>query len=123
MYANSALALTGTGMSVAATAVLPGDPAAAEATASTVSTVSAAAEGSAAAAGQAASLAVDVARTMLMITGAGFGIFLLIMTSLLAAGAVLRGVDARRRRGAVAPATVAATVTAAPRPTAAQVTR
>ncbi|GII06174.1 hypothetical protein [Planobispora takensis] len=116
MYANSALALTGAGMSVAATAVLPGDPAAAEtavSTMSTASTVSAAAEGSAAVAGEAASLAVDVARTMLMITGAGFGIFLLIMTSLLAVGAVLRGVDAGRRRGAAA----------APRPSAAQVTR
>ncbi|MBG0818506.1 hypothetical protein [Planomonospora sp. ID82291] len=79
MYANGALALTGAGMGVAGTVALPplhADSSAADA---------------------ALSPAVDVARTLLMITGAGFGLFLLVMAVLLAAGAVLRGVDAARR--------------------------
>ncbi|GAA3448030.1 hypothetical protein [Planomonospora venezuelensis] len=96
MYANSALALTGTGMSVGASAVLP--------SASELS-----ASGTAAA--DLTATAVDAARVLLMATGAGFGLFLLAMTVLLAAGAVLRGADAvsgrsapRGRRAGLGPA-------------------
>ncbi|GGK96494.1 hypothetical protein Ppa06_65640 [Planomonospora parontospora subsp. parontospora] len=82
MYANSALALTGAGMSVAGSVALPPLHSGSSADA-------------------ALSPAADVARTLLMITGAGFGLFLLAMAVLLAAGAVLRGVDAARRRRAL----------------------
>ncbi|GAT71166.1 hypothetical protein HS048_35940 [Planomonospora sp. ID91781] len=83
MYANSALALTGAGMSVAGSVALPP------------------LHSGSSAADAAMAPAADVARTLLMITGAGFGLFLLAMALLLAAGAVLRGVDAARRRRAL----------------------
>ncbi|MBG0833292.1 hypothetical protein HS041_36945 [Planomonospora sp. ID67723] len=82
MYANSALAFTGTGMSVAASTALP-------------SASDLALPGTAAA--DLTTSAVETARVMLMVTGAGFGLFLLAMVALLAAGAVLRGAAAGRR--------------------------
>ncbi|GAA3149634.1 hypothetical protein GCM10010466_46390 [Planomonospora alba] len=85
MYSGSALAFTGAGMgavSAAWTALPSGEQAAGTS-------------------GAVLPAAVDAARALLMVTGAGFGIFLLVMTALLAAGAVLRGADAVRRRRAL----------------------